>query len=127
MFERWFKKLTESLFISYSNPDRAMQEWEGFKKHFESIQVTQTLEIIEIEKLKYLMRIRFRVTNRIDKIKCLEKIKEVLEYYADPFHYEKHCSDNGKDIEEILLDKGRIANEILRELENDISGSVKKN
>lgn len=115
MFEKWFKKSNESLFISYSNPDRAMQEWKDFKKHFEIIQVTQTLEIIEIEKLTHLIRIHFRVVNRIDK--CLEKIKEALEYYADPFHYEKHCSDNGKDIEEILLDKGRIANKILKELE----------
>lgn len=124
MFERWFRKLDESLFISYSNPDRAMQEWKDFKKHFETIQVTQTLEIIKIEKLTYSIRIYFRVANRIDK--CLEKIKEALEYYADPFHYEKHCSENGKDIEEILLDKGRIANAILMELENDISGSSKK-
>ena len=125
MFERWFKKSAESLFISYSNPDRDMQEWKDFKKHFETIQVTQTLEIIEIEKLTHLIRIHFRVVNSIDK--CLAKIKEALEYYADPFHYEKHCSDNGKDIEEILLDKGRIANGVLKELENDISGSSKKN
>ena len=125
MFEKWFKKSNKSLFISYSNPDRAMQEWEAFKKHFETIQVTQTLEIIEIEKLTHLIRIHFRVANRIDK--CLEKIKEALEYYADPFHYKKQCSDNGKDIEEILLDKGRIANGVLKELENDISGSSKKN
>lgn len=125
MFKRWFKKSTESLFVSCSNPNRAIQEWEDFKKHFETIQLTQTLEVTKIEKLTYSMIIHFRATKKIDK--CLEKIKEALEYYADPFHYEKHCSDNGKDIEEILLDKGRIANGVLKEIENDISGSAKKN
>lgn len=124
MFERWFKKSTESLFVSYTDSNQTLKEWEVFKNKFESTQTTQTLEIIKIEELHYKTKILYKVVNR--KNWQIEKLKEALAYYADPFHYEKHCSDNGKDIEEILLDKGRIATSILKELENDISGSSKK-
>lgn len=125
MFERLFKKSTESLFISYTDSNRTMQEWEAFKKRFEAVQTTQILEIVKVEELHYKTRILYKVVNRRDKY--LKKLKEAFVFYADPFHYEKHCSDNGKDIEEILLDKGRIANGILKEIENDISGSFEKN
>ena len=125
MFERWFKKSAESLFVSYADSNQTLKEWEAFKKKFESSHPTQALEITKIKELHYRTRILYKIVNRKDW--QIEKMKEALEYYADPFHYEKHCSDNGKDIEEILLDKGRIANSILMELENDISGSAKKN
>ena len=125
MFERWFKKSTESIFVSYADSNQTLKEWEDFKKKFESSQVTQALEVTKIEELHYKTRILYKIVNRKDL--QIEKMKEALEFYADPFHYERYCSDNGKDIEEILLDKGRIANGVLKEIENDISGSAKKN
>lgn len=115
MFERWFKKSAESLFVSYTDSNQTLKEWEAFKKKFESSQLTQALEVTKIEELHYKTRILYKIVNRKDW--QIEKMKEALEFYADPFHYERHCSDNGKDIEEILLDKGRIANAILMELE----------
>lgn len=125
MFERWFKKSAESIFVSYTDSNQTLKEWEVFKKKFEAVQTTQALEVTKIKELHYRTRILYKIVNRKDW--QIEKMKEALEYYADPFHYEKHCSDNGKDIEEILLDKGRIANGVLKEIENDISGSSKKN
>lgn len=115
MFGRWFKKSNESLFISYTDSNQTLKEWEAFKKKFESSHPTQALEVTKIKELHYRTRILYKIVNRKDW--QIEKMKEALKYYADPFHYEKHCSDNGKDIEEILLDKGRIANAILMEIE----------
>ena len=125
MFERWFKESNESIFVSYTDSNQTLKEWEVFKKKFEAVQTTQILEIIKIEELHYKTLILYKIVNR--RGKYLKKLKEALVFYTDPFHYEKHCSDNGKDIEEILLDRGRIANAILMEIENDISGSSKKN
>lgn len=115
MFGRWFKKSNESLFISYTDLNQTLKEWKTFKKKFEAVQTTQALEVTKIKELHYRTRILYKIVNRKDW--QIEKMKEALEFYADPFHYERHCSDNGKDIEEILLDKGRIANAILMELE----------
>ena len=65
MFERWFKKSTESLFVSYTDSNQTLKEWEVFKNKFESTQTTQTLEIIKIEELHYKTNILYKVVNRL--------------------------------------------------------------
>ena len=54
----------------------------------------------------------------------LEKAKEALEFYADESHYQKECVDrsfhSGEEvrlIEEVIIDNGRIARNILKEIE----------
>lgn len=45
-----------------------------------------------------------------------KKLKEALKFYADESHYQKECVDSRTGtVEEVVLDKGRIARNTLEE------------
>lgn len=48
--------------------------------------------------------------------KKIQKLAEALKFYADESHYQKECVDSRTGtVEEVVLDKGRIARNTLEE------------
>ena len=48
--------------------------------------------------------------------KKIQKLVEALKFYADESHYQKECVDSRTGtVEEVVLDKGRIARNTLEE------------
>lgn len=46
----------------------------------------------------------------------IQKLAEALKFYADESHYQKECVDSRTGtVEEVVLDKGRIARNTLEE------------
>ena len=64
------------------------------------------MRIMEKEYLKQLY----------DANKKIQKLVEALKFYADESHYQKECVDSrAGTVEEVILDKGRIARNTLEE------------
>ena len=64
------------------------------------------MSIMEKEYLKQLY----------DANKKIQKLGEALKFYADESHYQKECVDSrAGTVEEVILDKGRIARNTLEE------------
>ena len=64
------------------------------------------MSIMEKEYLKQLY----------DANKKIQKLVEALKFYADESHYQKECVDSrAGTVEEVILDKGRIARNTLEE------------